>query len=755
MAGYSVTFSVVDNATKQIDAINRRLAAMRAPMERMSHTINRFVDLSGLKKVAEGFEWIGKAAFNVLRTLSAIVPVMGTLIGAASIAGIARLVQGFASWSHELQATADGIGISTAQLQKFETATRLAGGSASDMDGALSSLHTTMADIAVGRGGVDAIQWLNRFHINVCDANRQLRSTAEIMPEVIAAINGLKEPADRTRASAALLGATGDKLTETFRQSTDNFPGWMSKADRYAALTAKQNDAFQRFEEAQGRIGTAFDTLGAKLGAMLADKFTPFINRFSEFVEKQTPQIIAAVGQIADKFAAWIDCINWPKVQAGVQSVVDALGWAVTHLDEIAKGAEIVAGIFAAKWAIGIVGSIASVVTALGAVGGGAAARAAAGGGGTGLLGALGSVALLGAAAYAAIVATGGTKPMALSDMTVGDPRWGVIPRAEQLQYPNSPASQETAPSPAPPAHWYNPGSWFGRGGLLGVLGADGRATSPVQPLGMPTPPGGGGTGGTSTPGTPPVFPGGTSSPAPGQAANPAQLRDAVAATLNVPSADAAAIVSNMYAESGLRSGINEAAPIVPGSRGGFGLVQWTGPRRRALEEYAVAHNLDVGQQSTQLAFMKEELKKYPGLLARMQAARTPEEKAAIFFRGYESGDDPSLEAVLGKHIAHAAAFAALPSPAAPAAPAAPAGGTAPAMPAAPTLPAVPPVPAAPPVAAAPPIVIPPATGSINGAVDVSITHRNPPPNTSVTASGTGAVNVAPPTVAAQNLGAP
>ena len=33
-------------------------------------------------------------------------------------------------------------------------------------------------------------------------------------------------------------------------------------------------------------------------------------------------------------------------------------------------------------------------------------------------------------------------------------------------------------------------------------------------------------------------------------------------------------VVANMKAESGLQPGINEIAPVVPGSRGGFGLNQ-------------------------------------------------------------------------------------------------------------------------------------------------------------------------------------
>ena len=133
MAGYAVTFSVVDNATKQIDAINRRVAQMRAPMERLSRQVTRFVDVSGLRKVATGFEWIGKAASSVLRTLTAIVPVMGAITGAAYLDRRHGQAGVECAWSHELVQAASGIGITTQQLQKFEDATRLAGSNASDM----------------------------------------------------------------------------------------------------------------------------------------------------------------------------------------------------------------------------------------------------------------------------------------------------------------------------------------------------------------------------------------------------------------------------------------------------------------------------------------------------------------------------------------------------------------------------------------------------------------------------------------------
>jgi hypothetical protein len=70
----------------------------------------------------------------------------------------------------------------------------------------------------------------------------------------------------------------------------------------------------------------------------------------------------------------------------------------------------------------------------------------------------------------------------------------------------------------------------------------------------------------------------------------------------------AAAFVLNFKDESGLNPGINEIAPLVPGSRGGYGLYQLTGPRRRAYEAYAAELGVPLDSVDAQLDFMMTEL---------------------------------------------------------------------------------------------------------------------------------------------------
>lgn len=92
-----------------------------------------------------------------------------------------------------------------------------------------------------------------------------------------------------------------------------------------------------------------------------------------------------------------------------------------------------------------------------------------------------------------------------------------------------------------------------------------------------------------------------------GSKASAKQIREGLIRR-GLPAHVAQGFVMNMDDESGLNPGINEVAPIVPGSRGGFGLSQWTGPRREALETYAAQRGMPVENVDLQLDFLMQEL---------------------------------------------------------------------------------------------------------------------------------------------------
>ena len=87
----------------------------------------------------------------------------------------------------------------------------------------------------------------------------------------------------------------------------------------------------------------------------------------------------------------------------------------------------------------------------------------------------------------------------------------------------------------------------------------------------------------------------------------------------------------NFQDESDFDPGINEINPIVPGSRGGFGLYQLTGPRRVAYEAFAADRGVDPSDVDAQLDFMMQELSTTEGrTLASLQNTSNAGEAGAV-----------------------------------------------------------------------------------------------------------------------------
>lgn len=102
-----------------------------------------------------------------------------------------------------------------------------------------------------------------------------------------------------------------------------------------------------------------------------------------------------------------------------------------------------------------------------------------------------------------------------------------------------------------------------------------------------------------------------------------------------VPQHVAQGVVMNFQDESGLNTGIQEHAPI--SGRGGFGLAQWTGPRRVALENFAASRGKSIDDPDLQLDFfMQENAGPEAGAWNQVMASPDVRTAAQTFVREWE-----------------------------------------------------------------------------------------------------------------------
>ncbi len=108
-------------------------------------------------------------------------------------------------------------------------------------------------------------------------------------------------------------------------------------------------------------------------------------------------------------------------------------------------------------------------------------------------------------------------------------------------------------------------------------------------------------------------------------------------ADFNITREQAAGVLGNLGHESGGLNKLQEQNPTVPGSRGGYGWAQWTGPRRRAFEKWAADKGLDVSSDEANYGFLKHELETtHKGAITALKKTSTVEDATTEFERTYE-----------------------------------------------------------------------------------------------------------------------
>lgn len=100
---------------------------------------------------------------------------------------------------------------------------------------------------------------------------------------------------------------------------------------------------------------------------------------------------------------------------------------------------------------------------------------------------------------------------------------------------------------------------------------------------------------------------------------------------------DAAAVFGNAGHECAGFLKLQEISPTVPGSRGGYGWFQWTGPRRRSFEAYCQRNKLNPASDEANYKYLFVELNgDEQGAIPALKKARDLRGKVIAFEAAYE-----------------------------------------------------------------------------------------------------------------------
>lgn len=122
------------------------------------------------------------------------------------------------------------------------------------------------------------------------------------------------------------------------------------------------------------------------------------------------------------------------------------------------------------------------------------------------------------------------------------------------------------------------------------------------------------------------------------------RLGPALMRALSLTDIQAAGLLGNLGHETGGFRHLQEIAPAAPGSRGGWGIAQWTGVRRTAMEAWSRAQGLDPASEEANEGYLLFELRTDEvAALEALRRAATLEEATASFCRDFERPGIPAM----------------------------------------------------------------------------------------------------------------
>ena len=339
--------TVEDRTAAALHAINQRFAAFGAPLRRIGSGLKEIGEEAGLARLGEH----AKGAFEHLHRLheavTDILAPLGALSALVSFSGIAEVVKSTAEYGEHLQLASRATGLTTTQLGGIEYAARLANVDPTQADQGLEYLNRNIAMAAMGKNK-DLEIILGRMGISNVPGHMVApqAAMAKIADEAKQLVDSGQTQLANAMMAAAFGARRGAALLPLFAQGSEHLAELSAEAAAHGqAMTPAQAAAAAKFEESYKQMGSAVQGLGYAIGNELFPTLTPVIADMTAWVDANRAWIATNIGGAVRDLAAWLRGVDWAGVGGGIKTMATDAAWLVNRIGGVGPALAIIAGI--------------------------------------------------------------------------------------------------------------------------------------------------------------------------------------------------------------------------------------------------------------------------------------------------------------------------------------------------------------------------------------------------------------------------
>jgi len=228
---------------------------------------------------------------SLMASITSTVAVISSLISACQqvAQALGELATKSTEWADDLLTTSAQIGITTTTLQELAYASSFVDVSVETMQGAMARLTKEMGNAQSGSASAQAA--FSSLGVSITNADGSLKTSEQVFYEVIDALGGIQNTAERDAASMAIFGRSAQDLNTLIEAGSSSLQMYGEEA-RNLGIIMEESDV-----QALGRMQDSFDRLSSVMDAAqtrVSAGFAPALAGLADMISELDPTILAA-----------------------------------------------------------------------------------------------------------------------------------------------------------------------------------------------------------------------------------------------------------------------------------------------------------------------------------------------------------------------------------------------------------------------------------------------------------------------------
>ena len=269
----------LNNLKNELDSVNSKLAETTAEEEATGEAST---------KASQGIDTFAASFSSTVAVATSLVSALGQVKDA-----IMDVAQQSTQWADDLMTTSAQIGISTTTLQQWTYAAEFVDVSVETLQGSFDRLKKNMGEVADGSRAAE--EKFEKLGVSVRGADGHLRNAESVFYEVVDALGGIQNEAERDAAAMDIFGRSATQLNTLLEAGSASLQSYGDEAQSLGIIMDSQTVA--ALAEMQG----SFDRLDATMEAAqnrLSAAFAPAVVQVVNVITQLDPAVLEVVAGI-------------------------------------------------------------------------------------------------------------------------------------------------------------------------------------------------------------------------------------------------------------------------------------------------------------------------------------------------------------------------------------------------------------------------------------------------------------------------